>query len=92
MVNPQGKAYLTALFDTYFKFDYQSERVGNGVNDGGYREKLNYHINIPYPTREPVIIGHSRDKVVKDYTEKEMILFDEGNIYDLHYLKILVKN
>lgn len=82
-MNPQGIAYLKIIKDI-FTYATPVPKFGDGINEEGYMELLNYHIDIDNPTREPVIIGiPDRDCVVKNYTEKEQILFDEGNIHEM---------
>lgn len=67
-------AYLGALDDVYNNPDYKSAPRGLPI-----RECLNYTFMVLNPSSEPIeTLDPERNKVIADYTLKEMALYDAG--------------
>jgi thymidylate synthase len=65
-------AYVNTLADVYDNPDYVAEPRGQRT-----REKLNYQFCVTDPTVEPIrTFDLKRNEVIKDYTAKEMALYD----------------
>lgn len=65
-------AYLGSLSDTVVNYDYESSPRGQKCF-----ELLNYSFTIIHPKAEPIITKDlERNKVIADYTAKEMALYD----------------
>jgi thymidylate synthase len=68
------EAYLASLADVYDNPDHVAEPRGQRT-----REKLNYQFVVTEPTVEPVVTHDpERNEVIKDYTAKEVALYDSG--------------
>lgn len=68
------EAYLRTLEDIYFNPDYRSAPRGLPV-----REKLDYRFTIENPVAEPIrTMDLERNKVIADYTTKEVELYNSG--------------
>ena len=66
------EAYLAALADVYDNPDHVAEPRGQRT-----REKLNYQFTVLKPTVEPIVTKDpERNEVIKDYTAKEVALYD----------------
>lgn len=71
--SPSG-AYLGTLGDIYNNPKYRSAPRGLPI-----RECVDYMFTILHPTSDPIIThDEERNKVIKDYTLKEMALYDLG--------------
>lgn len=67
-------AYLGALDDVYNKPEYKSAPRGLPI-----RERLDYMFMVTNPTAEPIVtLDPERNKVIHDYTLKEMALYDQA--------------
>jgi hypothetical protein len=65
-------AYLYALEEVYFHYDHRSSPRGLPV-----REKLDYGFRVVHPSNSPIITNDlDRNKVIEEYTQKEMKLYD----------------
>lgn len=68
------KAYLGALADVWFTYDYLVAPRGLPC-----REKLNYTFKVLEPTTRSILtMDPERNKVIANYTEKEMALYYSG--------------
>jgi thymidylate synthase len=66
------EAYLGSLKDVYFNPDYKSAPRGLPI-----REKVDYTFRVSEPSSEPIITKDlERNKVVADYTAKEVELYN----------------
>lgn len=66
------EAYLGSLADVYDNPDHIAEPRGQRT-----REKLDYQFRVLKPTTEPVVTkDEERNKVIVDYTAKEVALYD----------------
>jgi thymidylate synthase len=66
------EAYLKSLEDVYFNFEYRAAPRGLPI-----REKTDYSFRITDPIAEPIITHDlERNKVIEDYTRKEMDLYN----------------
>ena len=66
------EAYLGSLEDVYFNYEYRAAPRGLPI-----REKTDYSFRILNPTDEPVVTKDpERNKVIADYTAKEMALYN----------------
>ena len=83
-MNPQSEAYLAALADVYYNYEYKVEELGPDYNNKPFVEKLNYQFVIRQPTLDYITTkSEERNKVIRDYTDKETVLFDQGDIENL---------
>jgi thymidylate synthase len=70
--NDIHEAYLGVLEDIYFNYEFRSAPRGLPI-----REKLDYQFRITEPVNEPIKTKDSdRNKVIEDYTRKEVELYD----------------
>lgn len=66
------EAYMRALEDVYYNPTYKSNPRGMPI-----RERVDYMFTIMNPTAEPIVtLDEERNKVIRDYTLKEMALYD----------------
>jgi thymidylate synthase len=66
------EAYIETLKDIYFNYDYRSAPRGLPV-----REKTDYTFRVLEPVNEPIrTYDFERNKVIEDYTRKEVELYD----------------
>lgn len=66
------EAYLGSLADVFDNPDHVAEPRGQRT-----REKLNYQFQVLNPTIEPIMTADpERNEVIKDYTAKEVALYD----------------
>jgi thymidylate synthase len=64
-------AYINTLREVYFNFDHESAPRGQRI-----REKLDYQFKILNPKSESIVtLDHERNKIIEDYTRKEMELY-----------------
>jgi len=69
-----SEAYLEALTDVYYSPDYKSAPRGLPI-----RECLDYMFTVSNPTSDPIAtLDNERNQVIRDYTLKEMALYDLG--------------
>lgn len=69
------QAYLCTLHDVFYNPDYIAEPRGQRT-----REKLDYAFKILKPVAEPIkTFDEERNKVIAEYTAKEMALYDSGS-------------
>lgn len=69
------QAYLESLKDVYFNPDFRSAPRGQPI-----REKMDYSFRITNPTNEPIrTFDSERNKVIADYTKKEVDLYNSGS-------------
>lgn len=72
LYNTIHEAYLGTLADVYDNPDYVAEPRGQRT-----REKLNYQFTILNPIAEPIVTADpTRNEVIKDYTAKEVALYN----------------
>ena len=72
--NDINEAYLKVLKDVYNNPDYRAAPRGLPI-----REKIDYSFAILYPTSEPIKTADAeRNKVIDDYTRKEVELYNSG--------------
>lgn len=72
--NTIHEAYLGTLQDIYYNYDYRAAPRGQPV-----REKTDYMFRILSPTQEAIITKDlERNKVIEDYTRKEVELYNSG--------------
>jgi len=70
--NTIHEAYLSTLEDVYFNYEYRAAPRGLPV-----REKTDYTFRILNPANEPIVTKDlERNKVIEDYTRKEMELYN----------------
>lgn len=73
--NSIHEAYLASLADVYDNPDHVAEPRGQRT-----REKLNYQFTVVNPIAEPIVTKDpERNEVIKDYTAKEVALYDSGS-------------
>jgi thymidylate synthase len=66
------EAYLETLKDIYFNYEYRAAPRGLPV-----REKTDYTFRVLNPVNEPIVTNDlERNKVIEDYTCKEVELYD----------------
>ena len=69
------EAYQAVLHDVYFNPDYRSAPRGLPI-----REKIDYSFRILDPTTQTIITKDpERNKIIADYTAKEMELYNSGS-------------
>jgi thymidylate synthase len=82
-----SSAYLSVLADVCNNPDFEQEsgpEDGRGAtyNRAGYAEKISYKFTILTPREDdlyPVTRSDKRNQVIRDYIDKELVLFDQGN-------------
>jgi hypothetical protein len=68
------EAYREVLKDVYNNPDYKAAPRGLPI-----REKVDYVFSVLSPTSEPIKTADGeRNKVIADYTNKEVVLYDSG--------------
>jgi thymidylate synthase len=86
--NTFSEAYMATLADVFnnpdFSVNITDPEAGKGkrFNEASLIEKLSYKFTIKEPKETdlyPITKSEKRNKVIKDYIDKETILFDEGN-------------
>jgi thymidylate synthase len=72
--NNINEAYLATLEDVYFNYEYRSSPRGLPI-----REKTDYVFRVLQPSDAPIVTKDvERNKVIADYTHKEMVLYNSG--------------
>src|SRR5438309_5251679 len=82
-----SEAYIYILKDIFLNpnndIDYNDSEAGKGkkYNQCSFIEKLNYSFTIKNPNKEeyPRTCSEKRNQILKDYMDKETILFDKGD-------------
>ena len=81
-----SEAYLAVLADIYHNYDnlieFPDPEDGKGkkYNRADFIEKINYSFKIKEPKDfYPVTLSEARNKVINDYINKELLLFDNGD-------------
>lgn len=71
-----SEAYLGSLADVYDNPDYVASPRGQQT-----REKLNYQFTVLYPSTDPIVTEDlERNKIIADYTNKELEWYKSGSI------------
>jgi thymidylate synthase len=83
-----SEAYMSVLNDVYNYPDYDRDMndvnagKGKNFNRASITEKIGYRFTICEPKKDdiyPITKSEKRNKVMKNYIDQEVILFDQGN-------------
>ena len=86
--NSFSEAYMSVLEDVYkhpdFDINMEDPNAGKGkkFNQASLMEKIGYRFVIKEPKADdiyPITKSEKRNKVIRNYIDKEVVLFDEGN-------------